>query len=347
MIIRILLSFVIVLALSFGARAADPFTVLSVPVDATGKSAIEAQTLAIQDGQVRAVTLVLERLTLASERAQNPLPEIDQETAAKMIRALEIANEKRSANRYLGDISVAFSPRDVQAYIKDAGLNMITSQARERLVLPYTDGRLDTTSAWYKAWNSTKFSHALTPINPLKPEQLPFVPTRSETVLSMSPGELADLGRSLGVQQILVTDGFNGFAGFDASTLDIALDTNQKQTISVDKFALNGKFYEQAIVDKMEESWKRNTVTLASEAVSMAVSVLYESQSEWQRLKSAIDSSAQIQGARLDAMSKDGALMTVTYAGDLGRLQRELSFKGVDIRNDEDLGMILTRSGRR
>ena len=79
----------------------------------------------------------------------------------------------------------------------------------------------------------------------------------------------------------------------------------------------------------------------------MTVSVLYDSQAEWQRLKSAIDSSAQIQGARLDAMSKDGALMTVTYAGDLGRLQRELSFKGVDIREDETLGTILTRSGRR
>jgi hypothetical protein len=151
----------------------------------------------------------------------------------------------------------------------------------------------------------------------------------------------------LGVQQILVTDGFNGVAGFDASTVDIALDTNQKQTIRVDRFALNGKSYEDAIVETMENDWKQNTVTLASEAVSMTVSVLYDSQAEWQRLKSAIDSSAQIQGARLDAMSKDGALMTVTYAGDLGRLQRELSFKGVDIREDETLGTILTRSGRR
>jgi hypothetical protein len=347
MIIRFLLSFVVFLGLSLSARAADPFTIISVPVDATGDSAIEAQTLAIQQGQMQAATLVLERLTLASERSQNPLPEIDQETAAKMIRALEIANEKRSANRYLGDISVAFSPRDVQAYLKEAGLNMITSQARQRLVLPYSQGQLDTSSPWFQAWNTPKFSHALTPINLPKPEQISLIPRNSATVLSMSPGELADLGRSLGVQQILVTDGFNGVAGFDASTVDIALDTNQKQTIRVDRFALNGKSYEDAIVETMENDWKQNTVTLASEAVSMTVSVLYDSQAEWQRLKSAIDSSAQIQGARLDAMSKDGALMTVTYAGDLGRLQRELSFKGVDIREDETLGTILTRSGRR
>ncbi len=344
---RFILACFVCFALSFAAKAADPFTVLGVPVDATGESAIEAQTLAIQEGQTRAARLVLERLTLDSERASNPLPPIDQETAAKMIRALEIANEKRSASRYLGDISVAFNPRDVQAYLRDAGLNMITSQARERLVLPYTQGQFDPNSEWYAAWNSRKFSHALTPINPIRDEQFPLVPRSAETVLSMTPGELADLGRSLGVQQILLTDGFYGFAGFDASTVDISLDTGQRQTISVDKFALNEKRYEDAIVASLENSWKRNTVTLASDAVSMAVSVLYNSQSEWQQLKSVIDGSAQIQGARLDAMSKDGALMTVTYAGDLLRLQRELAFKGVDIRNDENLGMVLTRTGRR
>jgi len=78
----------------------------------------------------------------------------------------------------------------------------------------------------------------------------------------------------------------------------------------------------------------------------MAVSVLYRSQSEWQQLKSAIDDSAQIQDARLDAMSKDGALMNITFAGDMERLRRELAFKGVDIRDDPKLGMIFTRSGR-
>ena len=78
----------------------------------------------------------------------------------------------------------------------------------------------------------------------------------------------------------------------------------------------------------------------------MPVSILYNSQSEWQRLKSAINGSAQIQDARLDAMSKDGALMTITYAGDMSRLKRELAFKGVDIRKDAKLGMVLTRSGR-
>ena len=38
--------------------------------------------------------------------------------------------------------------------------------------------------------------------------------------------------------------------------------------------------------------------------------------------------------------------MTVTYGGDINRLKNELSFKGVDVRNDPKLGVIFGRTGR-
>jgi len=78
----------------------------------------------------------------------------------------------------------------------------------------------------------------------------------------------------------------------------------------------------------------------------MPVSILYRSHSEWLRLKEAINGSAQIQDARLDALSKDGALMTITYGGDIGRLRNELAFKGVDVREDPSLGVVLGSTGR-
>jgi hypothetical protein len=334
-------------AIAPNAEASDPFTVVGVPVDATGQSAIEAQTMAIREGQVLAAQYLLERLTLASQRAAKPLPELNQDVVARMIRALEIANEKRSANRYLGDITVAFNPREIQAFLQAQGLSMITSQSRERIVLPYYQGSLDPQSSWFQSWVTSKYAHSLTPVKIIPQEKFNLVPRSADIVRSMSPAELADLGRSLGAQQILITDGYDGFAGFDAQTLDISVDTGERRDVRVDKFALGGMSYADAIVNNLENEWKRNTVTLASEAVTMAVSVLYRSQSEWQQLKSAIDGSAQIQDARLDAMSKDGALMSLTYGGDMERLRRELAFKGVEIRNDPKLGMILTRSGRR
>jgi len=38
--------------------------------------------------------------------------------------------------------------------------------------------------------------------------------------------------------------------------------------------------------------------------------------------------------------------MTLTYGGDINRLRNELSFKGVDVRTDPKLGLVLARAGR-
>jgi len=74
---------------------------------------------------------------------------------------------------YLGDVTVAFKPRDVQAYLRAAGLNMITSQSGERIVLPYYSGAgIDPESVLYKNWLSGKYMHSLTPIKAVTADKL-------------------------------------------------------------------------------------------------------------------------------------------------------------------------------
>ena len=345
---QFLFSILTFIALAFGglAQAADPFTVAGVPVDATGSSAIEAQTFAIQDGQLRAAQLLIERLTLSVERASQTLAPIDIDTAAKMIRGLEIANEKRSSNRYLGDITVAFNPSAVQSYLKQGGLNMISSQSRERLVLPLVNGQLDVESPWFTSWSQGGYNHALTPVKALSAEQAVAITYLAPQIAQADAQTLKQIGAQFGVQQILVADQINGFAGTDTRAIDVGLDSGAQESFTIgwnDPASANPN---QAIVTRLEDGWKSAAANVAQNAVTMAVSVLYSNHAEWVGLKDAIDSAAQIQGARLDALSKDGALMTVTYGGDLARLSNELSFKGVELRNDPKLGVVLARSGR-
>jgi len=127
--------FVIFAALSLAvpAMAADPMTVAGVYVDATGESAIEAQTTAISDGQLRAANILIDRVTLESERASKGYSGLQLETALKMIRGMTIANEKRSGSRYLGEITVAFNPAAVNAFVKSRDMSLISTQASESL----------------------------------------------------------------------------------------------------------------------------------------------------------------------------------------------------------------------
>jgi hypothetical protein len=297
-----------------------------VPVDASAGSAIEAQTQAMQEGQLRAAEILLERLTLDSERMSKPLPDLTPETVGRMIRAQQVKNEKRSANRYLGDVSVAFNPREVQAFLKGLDLTLMSSQARERLIVPVGG------SDFADAFATDQFAHALTP---LKPSMLAEFIKPDET-------RLRELAAQFGTQQILVIEDLGGGS---ANVTDMALDTGLNRS-----FTINGAYGPQDIaaktVKRLEDDWKAASSTTSVADVTSVVSVLYESHAEWLRLQRAINTAAQIKDARLDALSRDGALMTVTYGGDMTKLQTELRYKGVDVRQDPELGLVFARTGR-
>jgi len=317
------------------AQASDPFTVSGIPVDATGSTPIEAQTLAIREGQARAANILLKRLTLESERVAKGTVPVSEENAAKLIRSMEIDNEKRSSTRYLGDITVGFNPSAMQAYLRQANLTMISSQSRERLVVPLSNGQIDTQSAWFQAWLKSGAQYALTPVKAMSEEQTLSLPVSAAAIAAMDKSALAQLGGLFNVQQVLIADDLGSYV----KVSDISLDSGNRQTFSV-----NGG--PSALIARLESEWKQAAVNVAANAVDMPVSILYDTQSEWLRLKEAINGSAQIQDARLDAISKDGALMTITYGGDMSRLRNELAFKGVDVREDPKLGVVLSRTGR-
>ena len=345
--IRALFSMLIAALYSVAAFAADPFTVAGVAVDAQGDTMIGAQTTAISEGQLRAANILIERLTLESERAAKPTAPLDIETAAKLIRAMSIANERRSAKRYLGDITVAFNPSAMRAYLSEQGLNMISTQTRMRLVLPVQAGEpLWSDNEWSTAWQTDRFTHALTPMRAAASGTGGDSVIDARAAQAIDMDRLAQLGQIYGVNQILVAVARPSFEGVSAQITDIALDTGQRRDLgSVSAPDFNTLAY--AVTDSVESEWKSASATSSQNAVTTNVSVLYNSHADWQRLQKAINGSSQILGARLDALSKDGAMMTITYGGDLARLSNELSFKGVRVSNEPNLGTVFALSSYR
>ena len=325
------------------AFAADPFTVAGVYVDASGDSAIAAQTEAISNGQLRAANMLIERLTPGGQRESAGWQGLDVQTAARLIRGMEIANEKRSSGRYLGDITVAFNPAAVQGYLKTQDMLMISSQSSERLVIPVLSGKLASGAhPWGAAWENPALTHALTPI-----KAVPSGQRLSLTAGAATAGDIAALkaeGARFGARQILVAEARDTGAGITVALKDYNLDTGQGRDmgrVSAPNFAAAA----MAATARLESDWKQAAITQIDNAVSMEVSVLYRNHSEWQRLQNVINTSAQISDARLDALSKDGALMTITYGGDIGRLANELSFKGVTFEQSEAFGPVIRVAG--
>lgn len=342
---KILHIFLMLVPLVFAgtALAADPFTVAGVPVGATGETAIEAQTQAMIDGQTRASVILIERVTL--ERERHKLPQLGVDMIQPLVRAQQVLNEKRSAGRYFGEISVAFNPVRIQALLEKHGVTMIATQSRERLVLPVLDGQgLWSGHSWNSAMRNPAFAHSLTPLRAIAPGEGAEAFITNAQARAVNMPALRALGERYGVAQILIAEASQSASGVRVNLTDVALDTGKTRRLG----RVTGADYSQAataVVAKLESGWKQASVSLAENAVNMTVSVLYRSLNDWQVLQDVINGSAQIQDARLDALSKDGALMTLTYGGDMERLRNELAFKGVDVRSHPELGMVLTRTG--
>lgn len=350
MFLRLITAFIfattLVCASALSAFAADPYTVAGVHVDANAANALEAQTLAISEGQERAANLLIERMSLESQRNEKDFLGVSAQDGAKMIRALEISNEKRSASRYLGDITVAFNPDAVAQYMRVHGLTLISTQSRKRLVIPVLDGNtLWDENEWVTAWQGGQFANALTPLSAIGPHEglAALIPDR--TGANISVRNLRAIGQLFGVEQILIATAAPNYQGYTVSLRDIALDSNTSRSFDPIR-AYTAQEAVEEVVATLENDWKTSAVsTVSSESVVMPVSVLYRSQLEWQQLQDVINGSAQIRSASLDAISKRGAMMSLTYGGDIEQLRNELAFKGVSLIDDENLGMVLARTG--
>ena len=304
------------------AFAADPFTVRGVPVDASAPTATEAQTQAIGQGQLVAARQLMNRLTLESERTAKGLPELTPEIVGPLIRGLTIDNERRSATRYLGDVSIAFNPSAVQQLLRSSGLTMVSSQASPRRVF----ARSTLSPRLEAQLRAGRYSHALTP-------------------LEMPPGgDLYALGGRIDAATINAVSPDNGFVLVIEETTSGGIRATEFSGDELsDRSRDLGSFPSlDALVAQLERDFKQTAAVPSDSQASQTVSVLYSSLSEWQRLQQAINTSAQVRDARLDAVSKDGALMTITY-GSLDRLAAEMRQKGVRVEQDPKLGLVIRR----
>lgn len=86
----------------------DPYTVEGVEVDVTAKNAVEARTTALDQAQVKAYRMWLEKNLSADVAAAYPDP--DPVAVGAMVQDFEVTNESISAVRYKGVFTVRFRP---------------------------------------------------------------------------------------------------------------------------------------------------------------------------------------------------------------------------------------------
>ncbi len=342
------------------AQADDPYTVTNVSIDASADNALTAQTEAMRQGQELAVHRLIERLTLEEDRFEtafdftprmNEFGEMVQENAldlsvvAEMISGIEIQNEQRSATRYLAELTISFDPRVVERIFSSYAVPYVESQSRPMMVLPiYNQAgqfQLWEDNVWRAAWNGQNFSNALTPM---------FVPAEGEALLSardaltLNEPALAALASAYNVNRIAVLraeerDGVRMFGGY---LVNIASDGAFEVSTWGPETVFGGwRDAASRFVFERETDWKQQSIVRDLETEEFRVTVLYGGLGEWRSLQGALTGTSLVEDARLDAMSRDGALMTVNFRGAREQLISELAERGAVLEEQPELGWII------
>lgn len=347
-------------AMTAAALARDPFTVRGIEIDARADTAFEAQRAALEDGQTRAAQILLERLTLPEDLMSADFQPLTPEQAAALIGGLQIANEQRSATRYRGELTLDFDPREVRAFLTGLGVPFVESQAQPIGVIAVTeqpDGQRSLGGDWAQAWRNGGFQDALTPVIAAPQDAIAL-----DQVLALDEGALLGLMNDLGVDALMIAVARQGAdavraggvlvrrateTNMPANDTGLALPTPSAPPAGsgltrepIASVAVMGGYRAAAVrlVEQRQDAWKRDNVVRDTVRAELGVSILFDTLAEWRALQRAVAGASLIENARLDALSRTGAAMTLTHRGTREQVMAELNARGAVLAEDEALG---------
>lgn len=362
--LRAIMIFLAGLAAASAALAGSPFEITGVRIDAYGANATKAQEQAIRGGTLDATYQLLDRLTLPSDRlALDPPLIITEDVAEQLVAGIEIANEKRSRSRYLGDLSVTFDAQSVRSFLRAHNLPFVESQAASVLIVPIwqnAEGQsvLSTDNPFAKVLTRPGFQNHLVPLKLAKENA-----DMDEEETSLKAWQLANLDADLlsamaaeaGVKDIIMaTTKKAGPSSVRIRAQRIRIGETGVESIEdmgsfegvAPSSARQSQWLAQALflaADKiaqvLDTNWKHQAIVRDDMRQSVRLTALYNNLSQWQRLRDALGGMALVEEARLDALSYDGALLTLNYIGSEEQLARRLAQKGIILSN-EDIGLV-------
>ena len=332
------------------ADGRDVFTVANVPVDATAANANAARDQARGDGERRAYAMLLDRITLDSDRARRPAA--NDTVLNDLISSFEVAGERTSGVRYLAKYTFHFRPDAVRKLLRQAALPFCETPSKPLVVLALVgdgDGAQlwEDPNPWRNSWSAHPPPAGLVPLVMPYGDLEDVQAIDAASALAGDPARLQAVSQRYGGADVLVTA-----ASLDAAAAPHALAVKSTRfspgsdlppqswtksyTATADQS--DGDLYAAAIAgtaQQVEQAWKEANILDYSRAATIIVSVPV---GELQRYVEVRDRLAQLPGierSELLSLDRQQARLAIHYFGTPDQLrtalaQRDLSLGGQD-----------------
>jgi hypothetical protein len=317
------------------AQTANVYAVSGVYVDETAADAATAQAAAFAAAQRIGYERLVRRLTVPEQLGARggAIPQLDAAAIERLVLSVDVDEQRRSGTRYIGRLTVRFDPASVRTLLQQNSLTVVDTRTAPVLVAPATAAGTtpETAVLWRQVWAQGGFGDELVPLT-VAPEALQGPPAWDAAApFAQSAGAASTLYATLRVQ------------GSTATAALIEVNANARRDRGEVAARINGadeaalraalaSLAEQASA-RLQNEWKASVAVGGGQRARVSASAIYQNQRQWEQIKDGLEGAAQtlISEIRIEAVGRDGALVSFSFVGDRTQLVAELSRRGVNL----------------
>lgn len=322
----------------------EAFTVSGVAVDVSAANANAARDEAIVQAQRKAWEELYRRITPGGGSA----PRLSDVDLARLVQGFSIDEERVSATRYIGSMTVRFRPTAVRDVLAGTGTQYAEPPTRPFVLLPVTviGGRpmlWEDRSSWRNAWEARPEGGSLVPLLVPYGELDDIAAINVDAAMQGDPEAMRRIAQKYNAAGVIVarTDLAEG-GTVPAGQLSVEISRytadapreQQSITVKADPADRPEDLMSRAVIQTsaaIDEAWRRENTTVAGPEQRMLVSVPIGGLSDWMEVRKRLSGVNAITRTEVLGLSRYEARIALTYRGDIPRLKQMLARRDLSL----------------
>jgi len=311
------------------------YTVTGVPVDTTDKDANLAKVKAISEAQVKAFSILAERL--GGEKAMDRFRSLTPVDIGRMMSSLSIEEERTGPGRYIGKLTIRFLPKRIRETMSRAGINYTEDRAPPIVLLPVWNGAegpvIWQDNPWRQAWLGMNAHNSLVPVIIPLGDLADTQTVTAEEALEGNKLKLDALRMRYSAETIVVAvatpEGeasihakMSGETPLGKMDFDKTYEAESGGQDAASQLA--AKRFHTVMLQKWMKSREPAAPAPSAQQV-LTVAVPFSSIEEWTNLRESILATRGVSGVDVSTLSAGGAMVRLSYAVPLETLKAALA----------------------
>ncbi len=276
------------------------------------------------------------------------VPRLDEATLNRLVRSIDVSNERASAVRYLASLTVRFNPAAVRDVLTQAGIAFTETRARPVLLIPvYAVGGstilFEDRNPWREAWERRPARDTLMPIMVPLGDLRDIADLDVKSAVAGDPAKLEAIARRYGAADTAVAVAnvsLDPVTSKPTVALTVTRHTPGADSTLVDSFTGEAGDRGEALLAKavdwvereLERLWKEeNAIGPGGDEHQLTVTVPIASLAEWTEIRRRLAGIGLVRKADVLQVTRQEGRIALTYVGETGQLKSALAQRDLDL----------------